>query len=966
MRQAPRFTLRRLNTLTAAAVLTFAAPAFAQLSTATVRGAVTGDAQAQAGAAVTATNTASGQVSRTTSRADGTYVLTGLVPGSYRLEIKSPGFATRTETLTVQVGQTVDLDLALAKEGTAQLNTVTVVGSAGLDRKTSEVGTFVSPKQIDALPQVTRNFLAFADLAPGVRFDTNAQGQVKLQSGAQNQDNINLFIDGVSQKNNILRGGASGLDASRGNPFPQSAIGEYKVISQNYKAEFDQVSSAAITAVTKSGSNELHGDVFWDHTGANLTAHTPIEKTNAEAGRPRESFSQDQYGLTLGGPIKQDVAHWFLAYEGKNIGQARSLGFGGVNPPVPNAGLAASFFPLQGSSTQKFKEDLLFGKADLDLGGDQRLEFTGRVRRERDRLAEDLTKSAPGNDKARTNNETRFDLKHELTRGAFFNEARIGYERYEFSPNAGSTEPEIRYFISPTNISTGASEFIRTGGSPDSQNKKQTGWLLQDDLTFTGLAGHTVKGGAKVKFMRYDLSGSVRGVDVYQKLIDNATGNPVLFNGNDYYQLDRATTPSVLGYRNTQFGIYLQDDWAVTKQLELNLGVRYDYENNMLNNGYVTPADRVASLSVLDDAVGTDGTSSRVPGVPVTPGQTYAQSLAKGGVNINDYIANGSSRKAFKGAIQPRVGFSYDINGDKNLVVFGGAGRAYDRTIADYAIAELANNLATKGDVYLIRNEFKMPYTDQFSLGLRKGIDVWNTELGYTYSDSRNQFNWTEGNRDPQGGVGGKPPSDALFGGPPGYGNLVLGDFNARAKTHTVYLKADKPYTLTSGWGAGVTYTYSDAKTTNANLTNDSYNFTGGRSVSRFIRSADVERHRIVASGVTDGLLPWGLLLSGKAVLGSGLPFRITDCSAGFNTCFVRAGDGSTFRQFDVGVAKSQALPLGKITFRFDIINLFNAENYTGGYDGFVGPTGNPKLGVPDGSQIGPVRTVKLSMRYQF
>ncbi len=668
---------------------------------------------------------------------------------------------------------------------------------------------------------------------------------------------------------------------------------------------------------------------------------------------------------TLGGPIVQNLAHWFVSYEGKNIDSPRNVGFGGVNPPVPNVGLAATFFPLQGSHTQSFTENLLFGKIDVELGGNQRLELTGRLRREKDHIAEDVAKSAPGNDKGRINDETRLDLKHEWSTDKLLNEARVGYERYEFSPNSDNKAPEIRYFISPNNTTTGAAEIIRIGGTPDAQDKKQTGFLLQDDLTYTGLAGHTIKVGAKVKFMSYDLSGSIRGVDVFQKLINNQTGNLVMFGQNDYFQLDAATTPTTLGYKNQQYGLYIQDDWEVTKKLELNLGIRYDYETNMLNNGYVTPADRLAAL-FGPEPVDANGNSTRIPGFPVTPGQTYDQSLAKGGVNLRDYIANGSGRKSFTGAIQPRVGFSYDINGDKNLVAFAGAGRAYDRTIADYAIAELANNAAAHGDVYLIKNGYKQPYTDQFSLGLRKGVAIWNTEIGYTFSDSHNQFNWTEGNRDPSGGVAGKPPSDALFGGPPGFGNLVLGDFTARAKTQTLYAKADKPYTQMSGWGLGVTYTYSDARTTNANLTNDPYNFTGGRSVSRFIPSAEVERHRLVAAGVTDGLLPWGLLASARATLGSGLPFRLTDCSAGFNTCFVRAGEGKTFRQFDLGVGKAFGVVYGKLSFRADIINLFNTVNYTGGYDNFVGPDGNPHLGTPDGSIIGPMRTLKLSAHYLF
>ncbi len=975
MRQDPRFQIRALA---AAALLALAVPAVAQLSSATVRGAVTGEAKAQPGATVTATNTATGQVTRTTSRADGSYVLVGLAPGSYKVETTIAGFAPQVETLTVQIGQTIDLDVSLYRPGAAQLNTVTVVGAAGLDRKTSEVGTNVSRKQIENLPQVTRNFLAFADLAPGVRFDVDqTTGQVKVQSGAQNQDNINIFIDGVSQKNNILRGGAAGMDSTRGNPFPQSAIAEYKVISQNYKAEFDQVSSAAITAVTKSGTNELHGDVFWDHTGSNLTAYSPFEKANQANGVDRAKFGQDQYGFTLGGPIKQDVAHWFIAYEGKNIQSPRSVGFANVAGLIPNAGLGPSFIAMQGSNNQEFKENLLFGKIDLDVADNQQLELTGRIRREKDFVAENVTLSAPGNDKNRANDETRLDLKHTWNGPTLLNEARIGYEKYQWHPHSAINQPEIKWSVSPTNSTSDAREFVWTGGSPDNQDRAQKGFLLQDDATWTGVAGHTIKGGAKLKFMSYDLSGTSAGVEVYRKLLNNTTGQPVMFGANDYFSKDSILAPVSVTYKNRQFGIYLQDDWAVTKQLELNLGVRWDHESNALNNDYTTPADRVAALFSLEPQAGgvSTGRGASPAGIPVAPGQTYDQSLAKGGVNIRDYIATGGNRKPFTGAIQPRLGFSYDITGDKNLVAFGGLGRAYDRAMANHALDETQKNLQPNGEIWLIKNDHKMPYTDQFSLGLRKGVGVWNTEVGVTYSDSHNQFNWTGGNRDPQGGFGNQSPIDPLWGGPNGFGTLILGDFNGRAKTSTVYLKADKPYTTSAGWGFGITYTYSDAKTTNKEWTNDIFNWTAGRSTSSFNPSKDVERHRIVASGVTDGLLPWGMLFSAKLTLGSGLPYRITDCSQGFNNCVSRKGEANTFRQFDIGIGKDLALGIGTLTFRADIINLFNTTNY-GSYDDWGGGPGTPPnvnylggdnlhTGVPTGVS-GPMRQVKLSMRYRF
>ena len=111
------------------------------------------------------------------------------------------------------------------------------------------------------------------------------------------------------------------------------------------------------------------------------------------------------------------------------------------------------------------------------------------------------------------------------------------------------------------------------------------------------------------------------------------------------------------------------------EHLTWNIGVRWDYEKNLGYLDYVTPAAVVAGLNAQD------------PNAPT--GQTYAQSLAKGGVNVNDYISTGSNRKADTGEFQPRLGFSFDINADQRHVVFGGYGRSYDRDLYDYLQVEV-------------------------------------------------------------------------------------------------------------------------------------------------------------------------------------------------------------------------------------------------------------------------------------
>ena len=935
--------------LTAAALLA-AAPAYAQLSSATIKGQVTqSGAPAKAATPVVASNTASGYTYRTSTAADGSYVLTGLPPGSYEIQVAGQ----KTENVVLAIGQTAALDLAV---GAAEARVVIMGSAQRRDVQTSEVGTSVSRKQIENLPQVSRNFLAFADLAPGVRFDVEqSSGYGKMQGGAQNQDNVNVFIDGVGQKNYILRGGMSGLDASRGNPFPQSAVAEYKVISQNYKAEFDQVSSTAITAITKSGTNELHGDVFYDRTGGNLTAYDPFQKKNRAAGVDRPKYSQSQYGFTLGGPIQKDAMHFFMAYEGKDISQPRQV-VAQRQDLLPNAGVVPGLLAQAGAATSEFKEKLLLAKIDAQLSENQRLEVSTRIRRESDLVPEDMKLSVPGNEKDRKNDETRFDVKHEWSSGDFLNEARIGYEKFQWNPSAKLTTPFVKYVVSPSNTPNNVVDVLFTGGSPDAQDRMQKGVSLQDDLTYTGFTGHTVKGGVKFKQVDFNLYGTSRAVDIRREMINTVTGLTTVI------QLDPALAPVGVSYKDNQFGIYLQDDWKLSKQLELNLGLRWDYETNMLNDSYVTPADRVAIFGKQDPRDGAPA------------GQTYAQSLALGGVTIADFISNGSNRKSFKKAYQPRVGFSYDVFGDRNTVVFAGAGRAYDRTIANSALDELQKNAQPGGEVWLIRSDHKLPYTDQFSAGLRQGMGDWNAEVGFTSSRSKNQFNWYGGNRDPKGGWGTQSPIDPLWGSVPGFGTLILGDFISQAKTESLYLKGDKPYTQASGWSLAATYTLSNGETTNKEWTNDIFNWTYGRSTSGWNPSTNVERHRLVVAGLTDRVLPYGIMLSSKITLGSGLPFRITDCSKGWDKCVSQKGEGGSFREVDVAMAKDVGVGFGKVSLRMDILNLFNTINY-GSYDSWGGgPTTTPQnsiggdnknLGVPGGVS-GPMRTVKFSARYAF
>jgi hypothetical protein len=233
---------------------------WAQSAAANVQGS------AQPGAEVTAVNVATGLTRTTHADNQGSYALIGLPAGTYRFTTSSGA----QQTVTLNVASTVFLDLTTLEQ-------VTVHGQRLVAMRTSQVGVVVSPEDIRDLPQLTRNFLEFADTVPGAIFDVSDKGAVTFRSGAQNPDAVNIYIDGVGQKG-YVRGGQTGqTDGSQGNPFPELAIQEYRVITSNYEAEYGQLSSAAIVAKTKSGTNSFHGDTFYTYTSGNWRAYTPAE-----------------------------------------------------------------------------------------------------------------------------------------------------------------------------------------------------------------------------------------------------------------------------------------------------------------------------------------------------------------------------------------------------------------------------------------------------------------------------------------------------------------------------------------------------------------------------------------------------------------------------------------------------------------------------------------------------------------
>ena len=991
---------------------------WSQTADATLRG------EAAPNATVTAKNVATGVVRRTTAGGNGSYSLVGLSPGTYKVDA---GAGTE-HTITLTVASVATLDLltgSAATEGT--LEEVIVRATRLVEVKTSEVGATVSLHQIETTPQITRNFLEFADTVPGMVFSVDSNGNTKIQSGAQANSAINVYIDGVGQKNYVKTGGISGQagfnnNGDPGNPFPQLAIGEYKIITSNYKAEYDQISSAAITAQTKSGTNQFHGEVFGDYTSDSYRAATPAELA---AGGKKSKSSSKEYGLAVGGPIIQDMLHYFVTWEHKGFTLPNSVNVPSnlTGQPIATS-LPPGVFAQFGPSTNPFEENLYFAKLDWEPSDRDRIELSTKLRKESEVVgAQGQTAASAAFDFK--NEETRIALRWQHSTDHWTNEALATYEKTVDNPTQRGDAPAITYtWIGPPQVT----DIITINGQDPRQytDKHQNGKGFQDDLTFNSIhwmGDHTIKMGVKYKAVELTARDSSDAAKFWFAV--DAGGTASQPYRTVFGKVEPGLPLSAVS-NNKQYGIYLQDDWAVNDHLTLNLGVRWDYESTPSFEKYKTPARVLAALDLPYPDPGVAANPNLQLPQP-TPGETYRDALLLGGINIDNFISNGSNRDTYKGEFQPRLGFSYDINADQKHVVFGGVGRAFDRNLFDklqlensknalsqpeidfYGGAYSVNNCVTAanasstcvawdpayltnpkllqttgnpgGEVNMFPNKMKVPYADQFSLGMRIKVGDWNTSASVTRINSYNGLLGVLGNRYADGsfaahGCGldwGGSPAQWCSSGVPGISNLILWENGQETRTTEVLLSAEKPYTVQSGWSATFAYTYTSA--TQNRLYTDGYGFDLPHIADYpFTLSSAVARHRLVATGSVDG--PWGLSFAGKLTLASpipvttiaGCPVNGTSCNAfGTNAYPVADSIPQTFgyKTIDAQVSKDFKLPLGISPYlRLDILNLANSRNYDSGSANYPYPN-RPSYNTT-GPILGVTRTVKLTFGVKF
>lgn len=262
------------------------------------------------GATVRVINVATGDSHSFVSQTNGSYLAPFLAPGAYRVEVSKNGFKTVNLTgISIAVTETSTLNVRLEIGEVSQNVTVTTEAQL-LQTQNQALGHVTDQRMVEGLPLVTRNYTQIINLSPGVSSDVNDAGSIGV-------GNATISSHGaVVNDNNFQMNGVSVTDLDTGGAIPvpnPDAIQEFKVQTGQYDASFGRDAGANVDVITKGGSNLFHGDAFEFLRNDDFNANDFF--LNA-AGKPRAVLKQNQFGGSVGGPVKRDKLFFFGSYQG--------------------------------------------------------------------------------------------------------------------------------------------------------------------------------------------------------------------------------------------------------------------------------------------------------------------------------------------------------------------------------------------------------------------------------------------------------------------------------------------------------------------------------------------------------------------------------------------------------------------------------------------------------------------------
>lgn len=894
------------------------------------------------GAQVTVLNTETAHERGAVTNADGNYTIVGLAPGAYRVTVTMLGYAQQDRAIRLLAGQRVSLNFELQESAVALAGIqVEAEREPVVEVQRTDVSAPVITTEILNLPLNTRNTINLAAIVPGMKTYAPTAGRSLPSSGSLPDLRFwNFYLDGAEWKS-FFNGNLVGIPQT-GSPLPQEAMREFRVHLNPYSAEYTRGASYVISAVTQRGTNEFHGSFFAYGQNNALTAFDMFERRAKETNPDfrRADYSRGQFGFNLRGPIQRDKLFFSLSYEGQHTTNTIAVvpGRPAVDPDIWNTYAGSFAAPTRNHTgvlrlTRPVNEEHTLDAVWAARFYDSETFFGGTVARNGGINARYWVHSV--------------QLRDTYTPSpSFVNELSLNVLYWSHSESPLEPGPTLQY------------PGIRFGTNGFPLILKETHIRLVDRATYVTPDGrHTIKGGLELARVRTN-SWLPSDRDGFFRFDTDTSSLPSLARiGVGFYdpESDEDARAVTNGW---SVGAYIQDEWQVTRDLQLTLGLRYDAEINTLNNDFSVP---------------------------------WAEDPELRAIPLLQKFLNTGERKNDLNNIAPRLSFSWDVFGNSRTFLRGGAGIMYDRITtfmaffekqsAGWRSYEFTNPGTTDPDVLrqrvisgegastpnfnLLKTDMKTPENRQFSIGVGHQLgDRIGVNLDYIHQDARNLYvqiqpNWLNTE------TGRRNLTDS-------YGTITLYDDVGNAKVDAIVggVTYDRPGlrlngALTLGWAES------------------EFEALGNYADHSFLimqpTTAD-ERWRVVLSGIGD--LPYGFTLSGVAIFAAPRPYVATvgqdlnnnnsvadDFIGGPGNRVIRpeANWDNLYRTVDVRLAKH--FPLGegrRVSLSAEAFNIFNWDNISSFGGRQMDAAGNPitNFGQPTG--VYAPRQAQLGIRYEF
>ena len=704
-----------MRTLTLLALSLLLACAVTQAQTAQINGTIK-DASGLAipGAAIKVTQTATGVVRTTLSGADGGYALPNLPIGPYLVEVTKDGFNKYAQTgIVLQVDTNPTIDVAM-RVGSVSESVTVKAGAAQVETRTTSIGQVVDTQRVLEMPLNGREvheliFLAGMANYPGAASLNTVRNYptvvVSVAGGAP--DSVSYSLDGIIHQdpyNNL----------SLPLPFPD-ALQEFKVETSAIPAQYGYHSTAAVNAVTKSGTNQFHGDLFEFLRNGDLNAN---DFFNNQIGKPRDTLKRNQFGGTIGGPVRKDKLFFFGGYQRTSLRSDGTQSTAFIPTPAMASGDFSAFSgPLKDPSSptgQNFPNNqipktqlspvalniLKTMPATTTATGQTSYALVGN--QDEDLVAAKIDWQASAKhsfygrfNSAKLSQGSTFDGKNPLSIANYgFNDLDYGLavgETWVVSPTLVSS---LRVGASRTNIvkipdkyaswsslganvsplggdmiAIAASQFA-IGGGAASPGQSHNGplWSIYEDVNWVKGA-HQIGFGGSIYQQRLNYWSGVNAVGTANfdgsktraagalngyPLADFLLGLPTTFNQGTIY-----------GFYSRQYyqSLYIQDSWKITPRLTANFGVRWE--------PYTAVYQKFGGQDAhFDPGLFTQGVRSTVyQNAP--PGLVFS--------GDSQYTCGNSFNCSKWDKFFPRVGVAWDPKGDGRMTIRAAYGMFGDR-----------------------------------------------------------------------------------------------------------------------------------------------------------------------------------------------------------------------------------------------------------------------------------------------